>query len=58
MLEQIQGVPQGLIHLCLSGLLHMTFVMGGISRGGSQHMSFSISIKEFTMVLIEFALNL
>ena len=35
MLEQIQGVPRGLIPLCLSGLFHMTFVMGGISRGGS-----------------------
>ena len=36
MLEQIQGVPRGLIRLCLSGLFRMTFVMGGISRGGSQ----------------------
>ena len=39
MLEQVQGVPQILIHLYLSGLLHMTFVMGGISRGGSWHFS-------------------
>ena len=36
MLEQVQGVPRILICLCLSGLLRMTFVMGGISRGGSQ----------------------
>jgi len=34
MLDQIQGVPWGLICLCLSGLFRMTFVMGGISRGG------------------------
>ena len=31
MLEQVQEIPQVLIHLCLSGLLCMTFVMGGIS---------------------------
>ena len=36
MLEQVQGVPQVLTHLCLSGLFLMTFVMGGISRAGSQ----------------------
>ena len=35
MLEQIQGVPRGLIRICLSGLFGMTFVMGGISHGGS-----------------------
>ena len=35
MLEQIQGFPWGLIHLCLSDLFRMTFVMGGISHGGS-----------------------
>ena len=35
MFEQIQWVPWGLICLCLSGSLCMTFVMGGISRGGS-----------------------
>ena len=35
MLEQIQGFPWGLICLCLSGLFRMTFVMGGISHGGS-----------------------
>ena len=34
MLKQIQGVPWDLICLCLSGLFRMTFVMGGISRGG------------------------
>ena len=36
MLEQIQGIPRGLICLCLSGSLRMTFVMGGISRGDSR----------------------
>ena len=35
MLKQIQGVPWGLICLCLSGPLLMTFVMGWISRGSS-----------------------
>ena len=39
MLEQIQGVPWGLIRLCLSGSLRMTFVMGGISRGGSRQIT-------------------
>ena len=39
MLKQIQGVPWGLIHLCLSGSLRMTFVMGGISRGGSRQIT-------------------
>ena len=38
MLEQVQGIPRVLICLCLSGLLHMTFVMGGISHGGPQHL--------------------
>ena len=38
MFEQIQRVPWGLIRLCLSGLFHMTFVMSGISHGGSRHM--------------------
>ena len=37
MLEQIQGIPWGIICLCQSGLFRMTFVMGGISRGGSWH---------------------
>ena len=36
MLEQIQGVPRGLICLCLSGLFHMTFVMCEISHRGSR----------------------
>ena len=36
MLEQIQGVPRGLICLCLSGLFHMTFVMSEISHRGSR----------------------
>ena len=36
MLEQIQGVPRGLICLCLSGLFHMTFVMSEISHHGSR----------------------
>ena len=33
MLEQVQGVPRVLIHLCPSGLFLMTFVMGGICPG-------------------------
>ena len=37
MLEQVQGVPRVLTHLCLSGLFLMTFVMGGISCAGSLH---------------------
>ena len=36
MLKQVQGAPQVLICLCLSGPLRMTFVMGGISCGGSR----------------------
>jgi len=44
MLEQIQGIPQVLIRLCLSGLLRMTFVMGGISRGGSRQLFFGIAL--------------
>ena len=35
--EQVQGIPRVLIHFCLSGLSRMTFVTGGISRGGSWH---------------------
>ena len=31
------GVPRVMIRLCLSGLLCMTFVTGGISRGGPRH---------------------
>ena len=38
MLEQVQGIPRVLIRLCLSGLLRMTFVMSGISRGGPRHL--------------------
>ena len=38
MLEQVQGIPRVLIHLRLSDLLLMTFVMGGISCGGSQQV--------------------
>ena len=37
MLELVQGVPRILICLCPSDLLRVTFVMGGISRGGSRH---------------------
>ena len=47
MLKQIQGVPWGLICLCLSGLFLMTFVMGGISRGGSgtgRYKSWQVSV--------------
>ena len=40
MLEQVQGVPRVLIHLCLSGLFLMTFVMGGISHAGSRQAPF------------------
>ena len=50
MLEQIQGVPRGLICLCLSGLLHMTFVMGGISCGGSRHISTSYPAPSITSI--------
>ena len=45
MLEQIQGIPRVLIRLCLSGLLHMTFVIGGISRGGYQQ-ELKISVED------------
>ena len=36
--EQVQGIPRVLIRFCLSGLLRMTFVMGGISGGSSGSM--------------------
>ena len=45
MLEQVQGVPQVLTHLCLSGLFLMTFVMGGISHAGSQRGETQAGIK-------------
>ena len=45
MLEQVQGIPWVLLCLCLSGLLCMTFVMGGISRGGSWHPSLFLFFK-------------
>ena len=38
MFEQVQEIPWVLICLYLSGLLHTTFVMGGISRGGSRQV--------------------
>ena len=38
MSEQVQEIPWVLIRLYLSGLLHTTFVLGGISRGGSQQV--------------------
>ena len=49
MLEQVQGIPQVLICLCLSGLLRMTFVVGGISRCGSRQVDFT----EFAWIYLE-----
>ena len=45
MLEQIQGTPRVLTHLCSSGLFLMTSTMGRISCVGSRHIGVHVSFS-------------
>ena len=51
MFEQVQGIPRLLIRLCLSGLPCMTFVLGGISHGGSRQTWFCSPCENRTVPL-------